>query len=50
MFKFLSVTGFQIPGFEVPFTRKVDLKLHNIYAFRDLINCFEGKVYILANR
>lgn len=50
MFRFLSVTGFQIPGFEIPFTRKVQLNIHNIYAIRDLMNCFSGKAYVLVNR
>jgi hypothetical protein len=50
MFRFLSTTGFQIPGFEIPFNRKVTLNEHNIFAIRDLINCFSGKVYILVNR
>lgn len=50
MFKFLTVTGFQIPGFEIPFTRKVKLNKHNIFAIRDLMNFFEGKAYLLVNR
>ena len=49
-FKFLSVTGFQIPGFEIPFTRKVDISKKNIMAVRNLINCFEKKAYILIKR
>lgn len=50
MFKFLSVTGFQIPGFEIPFNRKVTLNKHNIYAVRDLMNCFSGVAYVLMKR
>lgn len=50
MFRFLSVTGFQIPGFEVPFTRKVELNKRNIYCIRDLMNCFSGRAFLLVNR
>jgi hypothetical protein len=50
MFRFLSVTGFQIPGFEIPFNRKVKLTKHNIYATRNLINCFSGILYVLVKR
>lgn len=45
MFKFLIVTGF-----EISFTRKVQLDKHNIFAIRDLMNFFEGKAYLLVNR
>lgn len=49
-FKFLSVTGFHIPGFEIPFTRKVALTKRNIMSVRNLINSFSGKAYLLMSR
>lgn len=54
-FRFLSVTSFQIPGFEIPFTREVDLwdvkkKDKNIKDVRNLVNSFSQRLYILMTR
>ena len=49
-FRFLSVTGFQIPSMEIPFTRKVNLTKKNIMIIRELINYFSDRAYILMNR
>lgn len=49
-FRFISTTGFQIPCFELPFTREVRLDKSSIYTARNLIRSFSSRLYIIMTR
>lgn len=49
-FRFISATGFQIPCFELPFNRKVQLTVNEINKVKNLVASFSKKIYILVSR